>query len=96
MLEIFYVPIFSSVLCLHGHCFDADFLDHDGPRYDRFRDHSGCALLVFVLLVPLPLDVGDIESSEILNVVVGLDNAEVDVATGTHVVEDARSDGVAD
>ena len=49
----------------------------------------------FLPLLPLSLLVCDVVSPEVLDLVLGPDDAEVHVGAGAHVVEDAGSDGVA-
>ena len=84
----------SCSVHLHGHGPHGFLLDDDGAL--RLAEDGGGAGLVLVALPAGALDVGDVEAAEVLDVVVGSDDGDVDVGAGAHVVEDAGGDGVAD
>ena len=78
----------------HGHGLGHALLDDDGPHFGR--EHGRGALGVGVLLLPDALLIGDLVATEVIDLIVGPNHAEVHVGAGAHVVEDTGGDGVAD
>merc|ERR1719427_1605309 len=64
----------------------------DVPHF--LREHSSSSLFVGIFLPPYALYISLIKSSEILDIILFLDNNEIDIAARPHVVKDSCPDGI--